>query len=182
MINGHEVWRVTVPDWFVTFDEFPDAKDQYRRTLDIFLDPETGKFLKLKTRWPEGVPEPQDTVAPDAATAEYQLLPDKYLGIPSEPPPITFMEALKVCNTWAGDALHAKQIEAVWVLWSTMDRDPRPMWIITLWGIPPIPAFGPREFPDYMTENLRIIVDPEKKQWLQATQRPFRVKVSTERP
>ena len=67
--------------------------------------------------------------------------------------------------------MDAKQIGGLWILWSNMGSEPRPMWVITLWGTTPIPAFHA----DAANDDLRIVVDPVKKRWLVASDSPYRV-------
>ena len=182
-IKGRKLWMVTVPDWSVELKSAPDEKDLYRRTLDAVLDPTTGQILKVKTRWPENVPEPEDTIEPDAKTAESHILPEKYYGYPSEPPPISFMEALET-EGWGHAALRAKRIDGLWVIWSLTDsKPPRAVWVIMLWCMPPIPAFhAGADVPAYLRENLRVVLDPVKKRGITASQDLHRVPVKKGEP
>ena len=177
-LNGRDVWMVTVPDWSVELKSAPAKKDSYRRTLDMIIEPATGGVVKVRTRWPENVPEPKDTVEPDARTAEEQILPERYHGFPVQAPPLSFLEALD--GYWGEAALVAKRIDGLWVLYSRMDsQEPRPVWVITLWSIPPIPVFrGDADVPGYLRENLRFVVDPANKEgWMMTSQSPHRVPV-----
>lgn len=100
-LRGRKLWTVTVPDWSVEFKSAPpNVKDAYGRTLDIHVDPVTGHMLKLRTRWPKNVP--QDRVQPDAKSAELAIAPERYHGFPSQPPPISFLEALEASLPWGG--------------------------------------------------------------------------------
>ena len=167
-LRGRKLWMVTVPDWSVEFKSAPpDVKDTYGRTLDIYVDPVTGHVLKLRTRWPKNVP--QDRVEPDAKSAELAIAPERYHAFPSEPPPISFLEALEASLPWGAAALEAKQIGGLWVLWSNVDSEPRPMWIITLCGTTPMLAFHG----DEPNDDLRIVVDPVKKRWVVASDSPY---------
>jgi len=173
-LNGREMWLVTVPDWSIELRSAPneaEAKDRYRRTVDILLDPETGHVVKVKTRWPESVPK--RGVEPDSKSLEAAMDPGRYHGFPQEPSPISFLEALEALDAWAGMALEAEQIEAVWVVWSYMNRERRAMWVITLWGTPAFGPFHPTgEAKVVPNETMFIVVDPTRKHWVMTSTVP----------
>ncbi|MCH8881838.1 MAG: hypothetical protein IID34_18380, partial [Planctomycetes bacterium] len=138
-------------------------------------------MLKIESRWPDG--EPPIPPEPDAATATNQFWRsgnEVYHAFPVEPPPISFVEALDGLAKGIGNPLIAKQIKAQYVLWSKLDLEPRPMWIITLRGIPPWEAAQPG-VPVHLRDHLRFIVDPETGRWVQALSTPQPVLSEDER-
>lgn len=136
---GRPIWDVVLTDWSVALKSDPDARDRYRRTLDVYLDPANGKTLKVVSRWPEGAPPMRPMPGAEEAEAKFRGKGQEFHGFPADSPPISFVEALDtVQREGFGDVLEASQIMANCVLWSNMGREPRPVWVVTLWGIPPV--------------------------------------------
>lgn len=178
-IVNRPVWWATTEVFSLALSSTPDGwHDKYSRTLDVYLDPESGRLLKVSTRWPDG--EKEIAPEPDAANAAWQLqgTREMYHGIPEEDPPISFLEAIDVIQRNGGNPLVAKQISGVWVVWSRMDKEPRPMWVITLRGIPPV---RPHEINLNLLNHMRYIVDPVAKKVLMRTTDPQPIEL-TPRP
>jgi len=168
------LWQVLLENWSIAPLESspPGARDWYTRTLDVFLDPTNGQVLKIKSHCPDNVPRLR--AGPDAKSAAAQMFgcdKERYHGFPSEPPLISFMEAIRVVQRGGGNPRAAKQIIGHWVLWSEKEKPARPMWVITLRGIPPIDAHGPG-VPEYFRDHMRYVVDPVAKKWIVATNTP----------
>jgi hypothetical protein len=130
------------------------------RTFEVFIDSTTGTLLKIVCDYqPLGEHEVGE-MTPEYA--EQQLRGSgEYLGFPDEPPPVTFIEALRACPH---DALLAKQIEALYVIYQRGNLKPRAVWVIALQGIPPVPVRGPRGFnpdlvPLYQRNHVRQYVN-----------------------
>lgn len=158
-------WKITMRDWKIVLPGLaPRYKDWYTRVLDVFVDPMTGQFLKASTRWPEG--EAPIAPEPDAESGAQQMLAagkEKYHGLVTERPAISFFDAIGIMEKQGGNPRAAKQIVAIYVVWSVMDREPMPMWVITLRGVPPIqprgggPNHGVHED---LRNHFRYVVDP----------------------
>jgi len=172
---GRPLWHVEIRDWSLHLNsDVRRRKDPYRRTLDVFLDPNSGQVVKLQTRWPPG--EPPSAPEPTAESAAWQMLngpSEIYHGIPDVPPPISFMEAVDILYRAGFNPFSAKQLIGHWVVWSCLGSDPKPMWVVTLRGLPP-PAI-PRYDPDialYYQDHLRIVIDPVEKMWVRGSNSP----------
>lgn len=172
-IAGRQIWRVEMDKVKL---RLPSARegpvaDEYERTFDVFLH-QDGHLLKVVSRWPAGEPPiPPEPHAESTTDQIWRSGEEVYHAFPDEPPPISFIEALDGLASDIGNVLVAKQIKAQYVLWSKLDWEPRPMWVITLRGIPPFEASYPG-VPVHARDHLRFIVDPETGQWVQALSTP----------
>lgn len=156
------LWRVTVKDWSVNVPALEKGlADQFRRTLDMYIDPVDGKLLKLETRWPEGEPRLMRT-HPDAETTVTNMRHggnEVYHGFPSEPPKVSFLEALDSAVERGGAQPNkARQIFGHYIIQSRGLDNRRPVWAITLWGIPPYHLLGRAETNDPVF-SVRYVVD-----------------------
>ena len=173
-IVGRPLWQVVINNWKV---ELPSAasgfEDSFDRTFDVLVDAANGQILKIASRWPEGVPE--ISPEPPAWSAEDQMQRtgfEKYHGFPQDDPSLTFLEALDVVfREGVGSPFSAKQITAHYVVRSHMRREPKPVWAITLRGIPPLVAAFPG-VPEDARNHLRNIVDASTGEWISADTSP----------
>jgi hypothetical protein len=150
----------------------PGSSDTYSRELEVLLDPEDGTVLKILTRWPGD--EPPIAPEPSADSASRQMMGsglEKYHGFAANPPLISFIQALDILQQGGGNPLVAKQIIGQWVVWSRMDSKPKPMWIITLRGIPPVPAAF-EGVPIDARNHFRYVIDPVEKRLVFGSSRP----------
>jgi hypothetical protein len=133
-VTGRPVWHVVISNWKLHLKSAPpDVKDVYTRVFDIFLGAEEGHLLKIVSRWPQGVPRIPPEPGPASYTDQVRRSgKGKYHGFPKEDPPIKFLDALDSIFREAGDPLGAEQIVGQYVVWSQMDRPPKPVWAITL--------------------------------------------------
>lgn len=173
-IVGRPLWQVVINNWKV---ELPSAasgfEDSFDRTFDVLVDAANGQILKIASRWPEGVPE--ISPEPPAWSAQEQMQRsgfEKYHGFPQDDPSLTFLEALDVVlREGVGSPFSAKQITAHYVVRSHMRSEPKPVWAITLRGIPPIHAAFPG-VPEDARNHLRNIVDARTGEWISAGTSP----------
>lgn len=163
-------WKVVIAKWRLRLESAaPKEKDLYERTFDIFVDPRNGNLLKILSRWPKGIPP--IAPRPPADSAEEQMNNaglEEYHRFPRTKPSINLLQALDVVlkDGGLGSPLATKQILAHYVVWSEMRREPRPVWAITLHGIPPFEAFGGPGVPVDARNHFRHIVDAETGKWL----------------
>lgn len=167
------IWRIVIQNYRISLPAVrPEARDRYTRTVDVCLDANTGGVLKIVTRWPDGVPEiPPE---PPAAVVESQMRRagnERYHAFVDGPPKISFFDALEAIARAGGDPLAAKQIKGQYVLWSKLGSEPKPVWSITLRGIPAFPAAFPG-VSENARNHLRYIVDGLTGKWLSATSVP----------
>ncbi len=114
--------------------ELPSGRESsIAYTFDILVDPVDGKVLKIRSRWPEGIPPMAPE--PSAGAAEDRMTGcglTRYHGFPQEDPALTFADALR-----AAPGLGARQIVALYVTQSMMDGPRIPVWSVTARGVPP---------------------------------------------
>jgi hypothetical protein len=175
-ITGSNVWRVDMEGASLHLKSArSDIKDNYARSVSVWLDPQNGRLLKIRC-----VAQTNDTgtqVRPSTVSAERQMRDsgEVYVDFPAESPAITFEDALdSILSGGIGSPLQAKEIDGVYVLRSAMEKEPQPVWAITLWGIPPLEAHGrgAKAVPVSQRNHIRNIVDARTGKVLNATTVP----------
>jgi len=182
-INGKKgIWRIEIKNVRLKLKSAsPGFEDRYVRNFQILVDPNSGHLLKITSTFDGN--DPNMLPEPPAAVAERQMrgTNELYHGFPTEPPKISLLDALDRVPT---SPLQAKEIYAVYVMQShRMGRKfgwgPRPMWAITLRGIPPIPPKGgPPDrrkqdlAPVWQSNHVRVIVDARTGRLLFGTNIP----------
>jgi len=180
-INGKKaVWSVKIDNVRLKLKSAPPGfKDKYVRKFQVFVDPNTGHLLKITSTFdgndPDMLPEPPAAVA---ETRMKNSSNEMYHGFPAEAPKITFLGALDVIVSSAPSPFVAKEIYAVYVVQSRRGLRPRPVWAITLRGIPGIIPTGPPGLkkehwsPVWQRNHIRVVVDASKGKMLFATSVP----------
>ena len=172
-IVNRPVWRVTVREFVFELESSPAGfKDMYIRILDTFLDPRTGQVLRVRTRLPAGFPkELREPSAEFSTTQLFGGTKETYHGFPTDPPGMSFVDAVDAVQRAGWNPLASAQVTGEWVMWSTYDKKPRPVWVITLQGMPPLEASYPG-VPVDARNHLRSIVDPVSREWIQGGNSP----------
>lgn len=150
-------------------------QDTYRRRFFVLLDENTGQLLSIQSRFegeaPDMHPEPAGALAEAQLTAESET----YLGLPTEDPKIDFLTALDaVLSKGIGSPFLAKEIQALYITETRLGGIPRAVWVVTLRGLPPIPAHGPYgdQIPIWQRNHMRNVVDAATGDVLFATNSP----------
>lgn len=170
-IVDRPLWHVAVEDWASGY--IPEAHAGEVATtqpLEALFDPLNGHLLKVQTRWPPGIPIIAPEPNAESAVRQMSANSEAYLGWGPEPPTMSFIDALGAIARNGRDPWSARQISGVWVLWSILGKHPKPVWVITLRGIPPV-----RQHDDLsldLLNHMRYIVDPETRTWIRATTTP----------
>ncbi|HUU82301.1 MAG TPA: hypothetical protein VM243_02250 [Phycisphaerae bacterium] len=161
------IWHVVLGDWNLKLKSAPPgAEDLYLRTFDVFVDPQGGQLLKIVSRWPKGVARiPREPGAKSVTQQLRRAGHERYHAFPDEAPRITFLEALDAMTKGGENPLAAKQIVGQYVVWSMMGRKPRPMWVISLRGVPALGASYPGVAVN-ARDHFRSIVDPQTGKWV----------------
>jgi len=168
---NRKVWQVKFKD--VQLSKFLEVNDDkiFNRNFDVFIDSLSGNLLKITCQ--NGIID--STLCPpmDAKYAEEQILKagGQYLGIPTEQPKIDFKTALMSCPY---NPLTAKKIIGQYVRYTSGNRPPKDVWMITLIGIPPIQPKGGKAdwIPIYQRNRIRIAVDAVTGKVIFATTNP----------
>lgn len=169
---GRDLWHIRLRDWSFELKSVAEGyKDTRNRTADIYLDPIDGRLLKLKTHWAKGERKmPPEVSAKVGAEQMLHAGHERYHGFPTEDPKISFLDALDSIFRWGDDPFAARQVVAHYVMWSRMEREPRPVWAVMLRGVPvikPIPGT-----PDDALDQYTYIVDAETGQLMLVTNTP----------
>ena len=159
--TGRAAWRF----------EYPKA-EPFHRTFVATLDASTGRLLHI-TATGDSKPDSNVKPMPSSASATKQLKVEgeEYAGYPPANPAIDFATALKRIETSAA----AQEIHAVYVLHRRAGTAmAKPVWAITLRGIPPIPARGPAgdSVPVWKRNQMRYVVDATTGEVLFSTNTP----------
>jgi hypothetical protein len=156
-IEGKTAWRVEFKDIILREGARPI-------TFDVLLDAETGRLFEIRSRY-VGPPD-ERPCEPPAKIAREQLGMniEKYNGFPTKLPVISFVKAL---DSLFGSPLSAKQTVALYVTNCLQQREPRPVWAISLHGLPPIPVkYGTIDF-------MRSVIDAQTGQRLLEVNLPY---------
>ena len=160
-VTGRPVWivqlndvRISSPNWLSSWI------DRYNpKSYTAVIDSATGRLFKIystaEVEDPDLAPEPPA----DIAAVKLKTTGEEYLGFPSQPPLVTFSQALAQAS--GSDPLRAKEILAVCVIESDKFVDggePRVVWCITGRGIEPL-DIHPTKAPLYMRNRRRTIID-----------------------
>ncbi len=170
---GAAAWRVEFAN--VSLDikaAAAGAKDPFQRTFVVLMLEETGRVWSVRSIWPEPVADLKPEPPPDVAEAQMRPEKDVYVGLATENPRINFQDALGiVLNNGVGSPFQAKEIDAVYVMESERNSVPRPVWAITLRGIPPLPVSDP-SIPVWQRNRMRNVVNANTGKLLFATNSP----------
>ncbi len=130
------------PSWLVNYGEVkiqldsPAQKEQgiFTKLLTVSLDSATGQLLQVDLY---GVP---DSVVgfpmPTAESAEWQIggYTQRFYGLPSVSPKISFVEALRMAGPWVGDSKHTRVHYLVVSYQFPQGTDTFPAWFIFMRG------------------------------------------------
>jgi hypothetical protein len=173
---GRSVWKIEYTDVVLAFESaLPNYMDSYKRHFDVLLDENTGQLISIVSKF-DG-PDPDLREQPSGSDAEAQLKAEDeiYYGLPEEDPRLTFLDALEVVlNKGIGSPFKAKEIYANYVWHSRGGSPRRAVWVITLRGLPPLPARGAHgdEVPVWQRNHMRNVVDDKTAENLFATNSP----------
>ena len=172
-VVGRPIWHVVVEKCRIVLPSGANfLDDAYERTFDILIDPRNGALLRISSRLPDGLPAlPREASATLATEQLMNRGPERYHAFIEGAPAITFYEALVGLIQSGDNPLQSKQLVGQYVLWSMLDREPKPAWAVTLNGIPPFEA----AYPGVAVEarnHMRYIVDPETGKWICGTTTP----------
>ncbi len=167
--SGRSTWRVVVT---YADSQVVDGRPVQRTyPMEVVLDSLDGHLLRIQCDLKEL--DPEEDVIPDADFAERQMIAsrEEYVGFPQDPPAIGFAAALRACmyNPFA-----ARQIVGQYVLLNKDNRVRHPVWVVTLWGLPPIePTGGEADWiPVYQLNHIRQVVDATTGRLLFASTHP----------
>jgi len=153
----------------------PGFADRYIRTFSVLLTESTGQLISVSSKFEGTDPDLREPATAVAAEAQLGAEDEIYYGLPSRDPRHSFLMALEiVLNQGIGSPFLAKEIYGNYVLHSRGASPQRAVWVITLRGLPPLPAHGPGadSVPVWQRNHMRNVVDDETGSNLFATNSP----------
>lgn len=173
------------PAWQVDFLDAPlklkgavsGFQDAYPRQFSVLILKETGQLVQVSAPYLDETPAPEMLDPPTAESAQQQLADGEeiYTDFPAMDPEINFLDALStVLTNGSGSPFLAKAIEGVYVMESHMEAPARPIWAITLRGLPPFSAHGPGadSVPEWQRNHMRNVLDATTGEFLFAINSP----------
>jgi hypothetical protein len=174
--TGQSVWKVEFADAVLEFKSaVPNYMDSYKRKFVVLLDEQTGQLISIVSKFDGKDPDLREQPSGSNAEAQLKAEDEIYKGLPEEAPRLTFLDALEVVlNKGMGSPFLAKEIYANYVLHSRGGSPLRAVWVITLRGLPPLPARGPHgdDVPFWQRNHMRNVVDDKTGVNLFATNSP----------
>lgn len=158
--DGKQVWRVRFDSVYLRFEGCDSAViENNPKNFDVFIDPETGKLLKVESRFSGYDPDMVPELKAEDAEEKLRRHGEIYYAPPNSFPRVTLMEALEAA-VFVSQPL-AKEIIAIYVMHSRGGKPPKPVWCITARGFPPIPSFSRygEDIPEYLLNRMRTVID-----------------------
>lgn len=137
-VDGRTVWRVEIPNVILELDAWdPETAQQHPKDFVILLDSASGRLMSIRF-WDSGK-RPTDIREAPSKMAEDQMqlrLREKYLGFPTEVPPLSLLQVLD--GSVFGSALTCR-LGTVQYVYQTMRgrEEVRPVWVVHLHGFAP---------------------------------------------
>jgi hypothetical protein len=167
--KGRTAWKVIVGTPISATKD--SAAVQNVVPMEVYLDSIDGHLLKVECDLEDL--NPKEDIIPKAQYAERQMRgsQEEYLGFPVDLPAVDFVTAIKACRY---NPFVARKIVGQYVILSKDNREHRPVWVITLWGIPPIEPIGGEAdwVPIYQRNHIRQVVDAVTGKLLYASTHP----------
>lgn len=173
---GRPVWRVEFEQGSLKLKSaVPSFPDAYLRKFIVTIDKNTGRLIRVESKSEEKIRDIHPEPSPVSAENQMRVGKEIYAGIPDVDPKIAFMDALDiVLAKGIGSPFLAREICGVYVIHSKMGSQPRPVWVITLRGLPPMPLRGSSRdsVPVWQRNHMRNVVDALTGEFLLATSVP----------
>ncbi|MCP4684892.1 MAG: hypothetical protein GY867_05515 [bacterium] len=154
--RGKEVWKVRMEGVSLPLEKWAASavRNQYPKNYEFWIDADSGYLVKVAGRY-DGPPVDLPPEPPaDKAEASLRFVGEVYEGYPEDPPAITLQQAFE--EAMPSSPLRAKELIAVYVMWSYRGEPARAVWCITGRGVPIIKS-RPGDPPD--GGRMRSVVD-----------------------
>jgi len=181
-LNGRVVWRVEFSQCTLKLKSaLPSVPDRYplKRTFMATMYESGGCFIKIATEFAGDTSDLGKQPSAKAAEDQLRRMDEWYTDIPSQPPKLSFLQAVDAVQSGGiGCPNLAKEIDGQYVMDTENGEKPRPVWIITLRGIPPMPGsidpLNPREktVPIRFQNHIRNVIDASTGKCIYATDVP----------
>jgi hypothetical protein len=171
------------PAWAVTYTFLPSQVAMELKTsikpgpmiCTVMLDIKSRELLSIKCTLTGAMTEVKDEPPTALATKQLENDGEMYAGVPSTPPRVSFLAALRSLDKESvASPTQAKEITASYITYSRNVAKSLPVWVITLRGIPPLRPHGKgaESVPVSQRNRLRSVVDAETGKTLFSTNTP----------
>jgi hypothetical protein len=150
-------------------------QDIYERQFRVILLETGGQLVSVNADYDGKAPDMREPPSAESAQKQIEGDAEVYTAFPPNDPKLTLLDALDVVLTrGSGSPFQAKAIDAVYVMNSVMGAPARPVWAITLRGLPPFAARGPHAdaVPVWQRNHMRNVLDALSGQLLFSTNTP----------
>ncbi len=124
--------------------KFGDSRveNEHIKNLTVLIDSASGHLLEIVSEWPADIPPIAPEPTAESAERQLRATGQRYEGFPDQPPRATLLDALEAAASRGYPVKGAKQIIARYVLLTRPNYSRRPVWMIQLRGISPVPPIG----------------------------------------
>jgi len=127
-INKKELWMIEIDSVMICNE---DDENIHYRDFTIYLDSGEGGFIKIVSKYGNINEKELYLTSKEKARQRLDSQREKYCGFSPIDPEINFFKALR---STIGDPYEAKQITGMYILHSRKDKEPKPVWVIQLYG------------------------------------------------
>lgn len=173
-LESRSVRRVVVTGVRIALDvDGVVFEEDKQRDFEMWVDDASDSIIRVASRWPDNTLPAMPEPPPDVAVAQMERAGDeKYHGFVDGKPKMSFLEAVAAVKRDGIDPFGAAQIIGEYVIWSRIGFSPRPVWAVTLRGIPFQGTTGNTKERGVRDSVMRYIVDPEERRWICAGNTP----------
>ena len=135
------------------------VKNTYIKKLTLLIDSASGDLLSVVSEWPADIPPIAPEPTAESAERQIRAIGQRYEGFPDQPPRATLLDALEAAASRGYPVQDAKQIIARYVLYTRPNYKRRPVWVIQLRGISPVPEIKPPPSGEELAPERPIPID-----------------------
>lgn len=173
--NGRTVWLVVMDSIFLNLKKELSHIVVKPRTFEIYIDAETGQFLKLQAYLSGAEYKNLNPYFREEMETHLANQREEYINLCDSIPKLSFYDAANI-STYANPH-GAKEIHAILIKYSIRNSEPVSAWVITLFGTPPYPMDS--DVRNGITENLsrrnRVVIHANTGDILLSSRRLMRI-------
>jgi hypothetical protein len=193
-VNQSSVWNVRLPKTVFAPCAGQVETEKIQLNLLVRIFAATGSLISIESEWPEAETQPWEYPGAEQATTDiHRGGKETWHAFLEAGPKLTLKQVLDTMQGSFGGVSECKQIKAHCVMWSMMNRRPRPAWSVHLRGLPPwqpmnaggpslvssadVPDVEPSELPESdvpanFRNHMRHIVYDDTNTWYKAGTNP----------
>lgn len=158
LIRDGSLWRIQIPAGIESLIGSSDLFSSNSKSALVLMDSTTGKLVHM--RIVDSVIDVNRHYEVDAydAQAQIEAVGESYVGLPDSLPVTKLADVLVSVKRLVRDA---EVIDIDYVDWRHADKEARPVWIISVWGLPASQWHMPRGIYGVTYEQLRAVKDQD---------------------